>query len=40
LPPKVIVPIVSTETMRPELPSCRYSIARSVADDRSAGPTA
>src|SRR5271166_5659580 len=29
LPPKVIVPIVRTETIRPELPNCLYSIARS-----------
>ena len=32
LPPKVIVPIVSTETLRPELPNCRYSIVRSSLD--------
>src|SRR5277367_288458 len=36
LPPKVIVPIVSAEILRPELPSCRYSIARSFrTSDRS-----
>jgi hypothetical protein len=26
------VPIASAETLRPELPSCRYSIARSLPD--------
>jgi hypothetical protein len=30
LPPNVIVPMVSTDTRRPDVPSARYSISRTL----------
>src|SRR5262245_17642526 len=38
VPPNVIVPIVSTEILRPELPSARYSTAASLAVGRPGAP--
>src|SRR5215468_3889911 len=38
VPPNVIVPIVSTEILRPELPSARYSTAASLAVGRPGVP--